>query len=62
MSPRHFSDAMFRRHKPTQSELEMEAKIEHAIAFAFSPAVFHPIKTVGRLRRFFKRGSQSKNN
>jgi hypothetical protein len=51
MSPRHFSKAMFRRQ--SQKEREMEAAIEHAISFAFSP-VMHPIKTWGNLKRVFK--------
>jgi len=49
-----------RRQRQSQKELEFEAKVEHAIQFAFSPAVFHPIKTVNKLRRFLGRGSQSK--
>ena len=51
MSPRHFSKAMFRRQ--SQKEREMEAAIEHAISFAFSP-VMHTIKTWGNLKRVFK--------
>lgn len=52
MSPRHFSRAIFGRQ--SQIEKEFEAKVEHAIAFAFSPVV-HPIKTWGKLKRVFKR-------
>jgi hypothetical protein len=55
MSPRHFSNAMFRRQ--SQKEREMEEKIEHAVSFAFSP-VLHPVKTVRDIKRFFKRGQR----
>lgn len=60
MSPHHFANMNKNRRRQSQKEAEIEAKIEHALQFAFSPAVFHPIKTVGRLRRFLGRGSQSK--
>lgn len=58
MSPHHFANRYRRRQ--SDKEREFEARVEHAIQFAFSPAVFHPIKTVNRLRRFLGRGSQSK--
>ena len=60
MSPHHFANRYKRGFRQSDKEREFEAKIEHAIQFAFSPAVFHPIKTVNRLRRFLGRGSQSK--
>jgi hypothetical protein len=60
MSPHHFANMYGRRQRQSQKEIEFEAKVEHAIQFAFSPAVFHPIKTVNKLRRFLGRGSQSK--
>jgi len=55
MSPRHFSKAMFRRQ--SEKEREMEAAIEHAISFAFSP-IRHPVKAVRNIKRLFKRGQR----
>jgi hypothetical protein len=55
MSPRHFSKAMFRRQ--SEKEREMEAAIEHAISFAFSP-VRHPAKALRNIKRLFKRGQR----
>ena len=55
MSPHHFSKAMFRRQSET--EREMEAAIEHALSFAFSP-VRHPVKALRDIKRFFKRGQR----
>ena len=52
MSPRHFSRAIFGRQ--SQIEKEFEAKVEHAIAYAFSP-VLHPVKTWAKLKRVFTR-------
>jgi len=59
MSPHHFANMYKRKTRQSDKEREMEAKIEHAIAFAFSPAVFHPVKTLHKCRRFFRRGKQS---
>lgn len=55
MSPRHFSKAMFSRQ--SQKEREIEAAVEHAISFAFSP-VLHPVKAVRDIKRLFKRGQR----
>jgi hypothetical protein len=54
MSPRHFSKLFASGYRQSEKEREIEAKIEHAIAFAFSPVV-HPVKTWGNLKRVFKR-------
>lgn len=57
----HFAKRYARGYRQSDKEREMEEKISQAVSFAFSPAVFHPIKTVNRLRRFLGgRGSQSK--
>ena len=55
MSPRHFSKAMFSRQ--SEKEREIEAAVEHAISFAFSP-VLHPVKAVRDIKRLFKRGQR----
>jgi hypothetical protein len=60
MSPHHFAKLYKKGYRQSNTEKIFEEKVEHAISFAFSPAVFHPIKTVTRLRRFLVRGSQSK--
>lgn len=55
MSPRHFSKAMFSRQ--SEKEREIEAAVEHAISFAFSP-VLHPVKAIRDIKRLFKRGQR----
>lgn len=52
MSPRHFSKLFSAGYRQSQKEREFEEKVEHAIAFAFSPVV-HPVKTWGKLKRVF---------
>lgn len=52
MSPRHFSKLFSAGYRQSQQEREFEEKVEHAIAFAFSPVV-HPVKTWGKLKRVF---------
>ena len=60
MSPRHFAKMNPNYRRQSEQTTELEMKVEQAWQFAFSPSVFHPIKTVGRLRRFLGRGTQSK--
>ena len=54
MSPHHFSKLFASGYRQSEREREFEEKVEHAIAFAFSPVV-HPVKTWGKLKRVFKR-------
>jgi hypothetical protein len=53
MSPRYFARLWSGELRQSQREREMEEKIEHAVAFAFSP-VRHPVKTWRDIIKFFK--------
>jgi hypothetical protein len=41
-------------YRQSEKEREFEKKVEHALAFAFSPVV-HPVQTVSNLKRVFNR-------
>jgi hypothetical protein len=53
MSPHHF--AKLNRSRQSQTEREIEERVEHALSFAFSP-VRHPVKAFRDIKRLFKRG------
>lgn len=53
MTPHRFADLFKNQRRQSQREREMEEKIEHMVAFAFSP-VRHPVKTWRDIINFFK--------
>jgi|694.fasta_scaffold02115_52 hypothetical protein len=55
MSPHHF--AKLNRSRQSQTEREIEERVEHALSFAFSP-VRHPVKAFRDIKRLFKRGQR----
>ena len=55
MTPHHFS--RIGRGRQSQTEREIEMRVEHAISFAFSP-VRHPVKALRDIKRLFKRGQR----
>jgi hypothetical protein len=55
MTPHHF--ARLSRSRQSQTEREIEERIEHALSFAFSP-VRHPVKALRDIKRLFKRGQR----
>lgn len=57
MTPHHFANMFNGRRRQSQTEREIEQRIEHAISFAFSP-VRHPVKAVRDIKRLFKRGQR----
>jgi hypothetical protein len=54
MSPRHFARLFASGYRQSEQEAAFEKKVEHALAFAFSPVV-HPVQTVSNLKRVFTR-------
>ena len=54
----HFANQYKRMRKgqrQSDHEASLEYAIENAVAFAFSPAVFHPVKSTRRVLRFLQR-------